>query len=249
MENNESSKTTPFVLSTPIAIVIAGAFIAGAIYASGGGFTQKATPTTSVKPATQTTAPAAGEPAAPAEITFAEITDEDQITGATNPKVTLLEYSDLECPFCRQFHPTVKKLLEEFPDDLRVVYRHFPLESIHPRARNAAIASECAGDQGKFWEYIDYVFTNTTTGTDLEEAKLIEYGPLAGVPNQTAFTTCIQEKPYDDLVTEQVADAQGAGARGTPYSILIGPDGTKTPISGAQPYEAVKAQVTKILEG
>ncbi len=86
------------------------------------------------------------------------VTKDDHITGAKKPKVTLIEYSDFECPFCQRFHPTVKQLLEKYPDDVAVVFRHFPLESIHPNARGYAVASECAAEQGKFWEFTDSIF-------------------------------------------------------------------------------------------
>lgn len=83
--------------------------------------------------------------------------DEHRI-GPRNAKVTLIEYSDFECPFCQRFHPTIKQIAAKYPDDVAVVYRHFPLESIHPNARGYAIASECAGQQGKFWEFADTLF-------------------------------------------------------------------------------------------
>lgn len=249
MENNEpGSKTTAFVLSTPIAIVIAGAFIAAAIYASGTGVGRSTEKKTTVNTNTTVSTPVPTV-ATPTEITFADITSEDHARGAENAKITLLEYSDLECSFCRRFHPTVAQLLEEFPNDLRVVYRHFPLEAIHPQARASANASECAAAQGKFWEYVDYIFANTTTGADLVESKLLEYGRAVGIANQAAFTTCVQEGTYDDKVMQQAADAQAAGARGTPYSILVGPNGEKVPVNGSQPFESVKTQITNILNG
>lgn len=82
----------------------------------------------------------------------------DHIMGAKKPKVTLIEYSDFECPFCQRFHPTIKQIAAKYPNDVAVVYRHFPLESIHPNARGYAVASECAGQQGKFWEFADTLF-------------------------------------------------------------------------------------------
>lgn len=89
---------------------------------------------------------------------LAPVTKDDHIMGASKPKVTLIEYSDFECPFCQRFHPTVKQLAAKYPNDVAVVYRHFPLESIHPNARGYAVASECAGAQGKFWEFADTLF-------------------------------------------------------------------------------------------
>lgn len=237
-------------LTTPFAIVIAGGLIALAIYAGGVGL-GKNTATTVAGAGTQnTTAPAvATATPVPTEISFAEVSDADHIRGAQNAKVTLIEYSDLECPYCRSFHPTVSRLMDEFPNDLRVVYRHFPLEAIHPQARISANASECAAAQGKFWEYIDYVFANTTSGADLAQDKLIQYARAAGVPNTATFTSCLTAKTYDDVVAKDSVDAQSAGARGTPYSILVGPNGEKIPVNGAQSFDTVKAQISDLLAG
>ena len=77
------------------------------------------------------------------------------IRGAADASVTVVEFSDFECPFCKQTHPTLKQLLERYPGKVRLAYRDFPLDSIHPQARRAAEAARCASDQGKFWEYHD----------------------------------------------------------------------------------------------
>jgi protein-disulfide isomerase len=89
---------------------------------------------------------------------LAPVGKDENITGAKNAKVTLIEYSDFQCPYCQRFHPTVKQVLAKYPNDVRVVYRHFPLESIHQFAKGYAIASECAAQQGKFWEFADALF-------------------------------------------------------------------------------------------
>ncbi len=87
----------------------------------------------------------------------------DHLRGSMDAPVALIEYSDLECPFCRQFHPEVKKTLAQYGDQMVWAYRHFPIETIHTSARPLAEGSECAAQLGgndKFWEYIDYVFGN-----------------------------------------------------------------------------------------
>lgn len=86
------------------------------------------------------------------------VTKEDHVKGAKNPKVYLIEYSDFQCPYCKMFIPSITQALTEYKDSVAVVYRHFPLESIHPYARSLAEGSECANDQGKFWEFHDNVF-------------------------------------------------------------------------------------------
>lgn len=90
-----------------------------------------------------------------------EVKKDDHVRGAKNPKVYLVEYSDFQCPFCLRFSPTLKQALDEYKDKVAIVYRHFPLESIHPQARPLAEGSECAAELGgedKFWEFHDKVF-------------------------------------------------------------------------------------------
>lgn len=91
--------------------------------------------------------------------TVPAVTKDDHQEGASNPKVTLIEYSDFQCPYCKQFNTSVQQALAAYPDQLAVVFRHFPLESIHPYAEQLAEGSECASAQGKFWEFHDAVFS------------------------------------------------------------------------------------------
>ncbi len=91
-----------------------------------------------------------------------QLREGDNIKGGQNAKVTMIEYSDFECPACASFYPVVKQALEEFPEDLQVVYRHYPL-SQHPKAVPASRAAEAAAKQGKFWEMHDLIFENQST--------------------------------------------------------------------------------------
>lgn len=86
------------------------------------------------------------------------VTKDDHVEGAKNPKVYLIEYSDFQCPYCKMFTPSLSQALTEYKDTVALVYRHFPLESIHPYARGLAEGSECANDQSKFWEFHDKAF-------------------------------------------------------------------------------------------
>lgn len=81
------------------------------------------------------------------------------VKGKADAKVTIVEFSDFECPFCVRAFPTVQQIVETYPNDVRLVYKHLPLTNIHPNAERAAIASECARDQGKFWELHDKMFS------------------------------------------------------------------------------------------
>jgi protein-disulfide isomerase len=99
------------------------------------------------------------------------IDSRDHIKGNSGAAVTLVEYSDFQCPACRAYHPILKQLHESFPDDLRIVYRHFPLTSIHQNAEDAAQAAEAAGVQGKFWEYHDRLFLDQPEWSSLRRLK------------------------------------------------------------------------------
>lgn len=181
--------------------------------------------------------------AAGGEIAIAEVdTENDHIRGNKNAKISIVEYSDFQCPFCGRFHETMAQVMDKYGDDVNWVYRHFPLESIHPQARLAAVGSECAAEQGKFWEFADAAFENQQSlsgGLDI-------VATAAGVKN-AAFDTCVNSGKYDDVVSADSRDAQAAGGRGTPYSIIVTEDGKMIPINGAQPFSQVDATLAQLL--
>ncbi|MFC1649464.1 DsbA family protein [Patescibacteria group bacterium] len=94
------------------------------------------------------------------EVSEVEVKENDHTKGSPEAKVILVEYSDFQCPACGAYAAVLSRLSEEIPEDLLIIYRHFPLSNIHTNARAAAIASEAAAQQGKFWEYHDLLFTN-----------------------------------------------------------------------------------------
>lgn len=167
----------------------------------------------------------------------------DNITGGKNATVTLIEYSDFECPFCGKYYPTVKQAISEYGDKIRVVFRHFPL-SFHPQAMPAALASECAGEQGKFWEYHDKLFENQTSlNADL-------YKKLAGDLrlNVSKFNDCVSTQKYLKKVQDQQSAGGAAGVQGTPHTIVMSADGQSTVVSGAQPYTNLKAAIDSLMK-
>lgn len=186
------------------------------------------------------------EPAVAPEIR--PVTDEDHIRGNKNAKVTIVEYTDLECPFCKRFHETTQEVMKKYGDDVRLVIRHFPLDQLHAQARPEALATECAAEQGKFWELVDIIFAKTTSNDGLDLAKMPEYAKQAGVKDITKFNKCVADQKYADHVAADEQDAQAAGARGTPYSIVLGPDGQAIPVNGAQPLAAVSATIDQLLK-
>jgi protein-disulfide isomerase len=171
-----------------------------------------------------------------------EITGDDHVKGSSKAKVTLVEYSDFECPFCGRFFPTIKQVEADYGDSVRIVYRHFPL-SFHPEATPAAEASECAGEQGKFWEFHDGVFEGQAR---IGSALYKEIAENIGL-NTNKFNDCISSGKYTQKVIDQQNGGAAAGVGGTPHTIVLGPNGEKIPLSGALPYAQVKATIDSLL--
>lgn len=189
-----------------------------------------------------------GDAGAGTQVTVREVDEKnDHIRGNKNADVTIVEYSDFECPFCKNFHNTMKQVIANYGDDVRWVYRQLPLDSLHAQARKEAMATECAAEQGKFWEYADLIFAETTSNDGLDLAKLPDYAKQVGI-NVTKFNECLNSNKYASAIQEDEQDAQAAGAQGTPYSVLIGPDGETVVISGAQPYSAVEAAIKQFVK-
>ncbi len=194
----------------------------------------------------QVTPPSQVAPPTAGNITISPVDSKTEyVRGDKDAKITLVEFSDLDCPFCGRFHPTAQQIVDAYPDDVNWVYRHFPLVSLHPNATKKALAVECAGEQDKFWEMTDAFFANL--GGPASEAALEAIAGEAGVSNISKFTKCVNDEKYADKVAADAAEAQKAGGRGTPYSIILGPDGETIPINGAQPFEALQAAVESLL--
>lgn len=172
----------------------------------------------------------------------APVTKDDHVRGSAKAGVTLIEYSDFECPFCGRFHPSMVQLMNEYEGKVKWVYRHFPL-SFHPSANPAANASECASEQGKFWEYADKLIENQSA---LSDAKYAEIAAGLGL-NKSKFESCYSSKKYQARITADQAGGSTAGITGTPGTIIIGKDGSKQLVPGAVPYEQLKQMVEAAL--
>jgi protein-disulfide isomerase len=151
------------------------------------------------------------------------------IRGAADASVTVVEFSDFECPFCKQTHPTLKQLLELYPGRVRLAYRDFPLDSIHPQARRAAEAARCAQDQGKFWEYHDVLFTQSP---QLALEDLRRYAGQVGL-DVTKFDGCVATGVHKAAVQRDLDEGNRLGITGTPAFFING-----RTLTGAQPLEA-----------
>ena len=173
-------------------------------------------------------------PEAPTGPVDVAITDKDHIRGNKDAKVPLVEFSDFQCPFCSRVEPTVTQALAEYKDKIRVVYKHFPLESIHPFARPAAEASECAAEQGKFWEYHDELFGNQDKFADSYFGELAKTLGL----DTNKFSTCVTSGRGKAIVDADYQQGISAGVQGTPHTLVNG-----IAVSGAVPYASLKAQI------
>ena len=193
--------------------------------------------------------PSAGSPQAPTEIRLAEITEDDWIRGNPDAPVTIVEFSDLECPFCQRFHPTMQRVMDEYGDRVKWVYRHFPLTSIHPKAPKEAEATECAGELGgndSFWAFVDRLFEITPANNGFNLDELPDVAEYVGL-DRGKFSACLDSGKYAQKIQDQANQAVTAGGQGTPYSVIITPDGEKIPVSGAVPYEQIKSFLDQVL--
>ena len=167
-------------------------------------------------------------------------------------EVFIVEFSDLECPFCKIFHKTLKQIIEEYGDRGKVawVYRHFPLESLHPKAFKEAEATECAGKLGgelKFWEYTDRLFEVTPSNNGLDLALLPVIAKDVGLDVED-FNACLASGTQAKKVGADLEDALNSGGSGTPHTILVTKDGKSgAVIKGAQPIEFVRAAIEQLL--
>lgn len=170
--------------------------------------------------------------------------DSDYIRGDVNAKVTLITYSDLECPYCQRFHPDLLKILNDFPGQVKAVFRHFPL-SFHANAQKEAEAAECVGKLGgaeKYWNFIDTIFEKTTSnGTGIALADLPKYAKEVGV-NESQFKTCLNNGDMSAKVQTDLQEASQYGVQGTPTTFVNG-----EVVEGAVPYEQLKAVVEQAL--
>ena len=153
----------------------------------------------------------------------------DHILGDINAPVHLIIYDDFECPFCARFYDTTKQIKEHFGDKIAIVYRHFPLR-FHKNAIPAALASECADEQGKFWEMYDKIFNdNKNRNFNIKQFKkdAVDLGLDA-----VQFNQCLDTEKYKDKIAKQMIEGKNFGVSGTPGNFVNG-----EPIPGAYPFE------------
>lgn len=184
-------------------------------------------------------AAAAQQPPAPTGPVDIKLTAADHTIGPKNAKVTVVEFSDFQCPYCGRFEPTVQQMLKEYKDKIQFVYRNFPLDSLHPNARPAAIAAECGAEQGKFFEFHDQIIAKQD---QLSDAYYQEIAKNLGL-NITKFNDCLKSDRPGTKVEADYQSGIAVGVQGTPSTFVNG-----VAVSGAQPYSVVKAAIDAALK-
>ena len=152
----------------------------------------------------------------------------DRIRGNPDAQVTIVEFSDFHCPFCKRVQPSLNEVLSRYDGKVKHIFRDFPLDNLHPQARAAAEAANCAADQGKFWEYHDLLFAQAPKASPDD---LKGYARTVGL-NTEKFDSCVFQSTHHDAVQRDIDEATRVGMTGTPGFFVNGRF-----INGAQPTE------------
>lgn len=259
--SNSSYSFASFVsfISSNFIIILLTAFFAGAGFVLGSLWTENQLLKVGSGGAnTFAAAGQAADPQAPAEPTTGTTSvDDDPVLGDPNAPVTIVEFSDYECPFCkRHFEQTHPQLLEKYINTgkVKLVFRDLPLSFHDPMATKEAVAANCARVQGgdsKYYEFHDEIFARTiSNGNGLDDAKVQGIAADLGL-NIAQFTTCLADKAMEDEVKKDLADGAAAGATGTP-TFVVGKSTATGEVSGdlivgAQPFAAFEAVIEALL--
>lgn len=181
------------------------------------------------------------------------ITENDHYLGNPQAQIAIIEYSDLECPSCKEFHNVMTQIMGEYGQrdqgQVAWIYRHFPIDQIHPKARREAEAAECAAELGgeeAFWGYINRIFEETPSNNRLDLAKLPDFAEDLGLDRQ-AFETCYDERQTRDKVQADYQSGRDLDVPGTPYSIVLFADGTAEQIFGVRSLPEMRKMINDYL--
>ncbi|MFN3187998.1 MAG: DsbA family protein [Candidatus Paceibacteria bacterium] len=224
-------------VAIPVAIVIGFGLIAVAIYLSG----------SRTSPFQQVNQPIAEQREA---VDIRPVDSTDYIRGNPNAPIMIVEYSDYDCPFCKNFHETMKRIMDEFGVGGQVawVYRQYPIAQLHPNAPRVSEAALCVGElagQNAFWTFSDLVFAEREVNAPTNMLRLNEFAMTAGA-DSAEFETCLDSGRHKATIDATLVEGSAAGIQGTPHSVIIAGN-QKAPISGAQPYEVVRGIVTSLV--
>lgn len=237
LEDNQNSNNTPKNQSQIVAaIIVVGLFIVGAILLKG------------TKP--NDSFGLNNDQDATKEVVIKPISTDEHILGNPDAKIFIVEYSDTECPFCKNFHNTMIQTVAQSDGQVAWVYRHFPIASLHAKAFHEAEATECAWEQGgneTFWKYTNEVYARTQSNDQLDVAELPKIAESLGL-DMITFNTCLASGKYADKIDADIMDGQNAGVRGTPTSFIVMNGKVVDMIQGAQPFEALKIKLSSLLK-
>jgi protein-disulfide isomerase len=226
----------------PIAIICGFAMIAIAIFFTnqGGGDSKQAT--SQIPEATDTDL---------TDGSARTVDESDYILGNPNAPIVMIEYSDYDCPFCKQYHQTMHQIMDEYGVTGKIawVYRQFPLAELHPNAPKISEAALCVGDIGgneAFWTFSDLIFNERNIDEATNVTKLARYAESSGI-DKSLYSACMNEGRMKEAVEYSIRDGYDAGARGTPYTILL-VGNQQAVINGAQPYDVVKGIVVNLID-
>lgn len=183
----------------------------------------------------------------------------DHVLGNSDAQLTVVLYSDIDCPYCKKFHETMEEVMKNYGEDgtVRWVYRHFPIPQLHPTAPKESEATECVAELGgntKFWSYLNKLVveptldaSNITDGKRADRLTLLaEYAEDVGV-NKSEFQQCLDSGKYAGKISQSSNEAVTLGAQGTPFSIVVDKDGKIAPIPGYLPYESMEEALNSVL--
>ncbi len=191
---------------------------------------------------------AADEAAKTAEMAKAvnPVTDDDHIYGNTDAKISLVEYSDFQCPYCKAFHKTAKSVADSYGDDVNWVYRNYPLSFNEPVASLQAMAGECTAELGgndNFWVFVDRLYADNPKDVEGLTALAVDLGI-----NESEFKTCLESEKYADEIKKDMANGMEAGVQGTPGTIVLNNEtGEAVLVAGAQPVSALEIVIDEML--
>jgi protein-disulfide isomerase len=231
------NQTSPAI---PIAIIFGFALIAIAIF-----FTSNSNPVPIPTDLDQKKASAEISTAVP------PLNENDYIKGNPNAPIVVVEYSDYECHFCKEFHSTMNQIMEEFGISGQVawVYRQFPITQIHPNSGNISEAALCVGELGgndAFWKFTDLIFSDRDTSAPVNVTKLPLYAEQAGV-STSDYLSCVNSNRMEEKVLASTEEANNIGIKGTPYTIIMVGE-QEAIVNGAQPYEVINGIITNLLK-
>lgn len=223
-----TSKYKSNYFSIPLAIIIAGAMISGAVIYSNNKNSNLA------GEAQKPVASPAGQEEEDTTKVYSVSADDDAVKGDADAKITIIEFSDYQCSFCAKAEATLKKIFNEYGDKVKLVYRDYPLD-FHDNAQDAAEAAECAGDQNKFWEYHDLLFAKQDKWSESKDgAEFKTYAKDLRL-DAVAFSQCLDSDKYAEEVKKDQSDGEAVGVSGTPAFFING-----RKITGAQPFSEFK---------